>query len=109
MNLFESVKSAVSNVLSNKMRSLLTMLGIIIGVGSVIIITSIGEGSTQSINAQFDSMGTGNLTVTLSSDVQIRDADQLTVADADLIETLEGVKYSSPVFSVSCRNYRRYK
>lgn len=101
MNLFESVKSAISNVLSNKMRSLLTMLGIIIGVGSVIIITSIGEGSTQSINAQFDSMGTGNLTVTLSSDVQIRDADQLTLADADLIETLEQVKYSSPVFSVS--------
>ena len=99
MNILESVKSAISNVASNKMRSLLTMLGIIIGVASVIVISSIGEGSTQQINEQFDSMGTGNLTVSLSGGSDIRDADQMTMADVDLIMAMNGVKYVSPVYS----------
>jgi len=99
MNILESVKSSISNVWSNKMRSLLTMLGIIIGVASVIVISSIGEGSTQQINEQFDSMGTGNLTVSLSSGAEIRNADQMTMADVDVIAALDGVKYVSPVYS----------
>ena len=99
MNILESVKSSISNVLSNKMRSLLTMLGIIIGVASVIVISSIGEGSTQQINEQFDSMGTGNLTVSLSGGGEIRDADQMTLADVDLIMAMDGVKYASPIYS----------
>lgn len=44
MNLIESIKSAFRSVLSNKMRTFLTMLGIIIGISSVIMITSIGQG-----------------------------------------------------------------
>ena len=44
---FENIKEAIISILSNKMRSLLTMLGIIIGISSVIIITTIG-GSIQS-------------------------------------------------------------
>ena len=43
---FENIKEAIISILSNKMRSLLTMLGIIIGISSVIIITTIG-GSIQ--------------------------------------------------------------
>lgn len=39
---FENIKEAIISILSNKMRSLLTMLGIIIGISSVIIITTIG-------------------------------------------------------------------
>jgi putative ABC transport system permease protein len=106
MNLYESIKSAVSNVLSNKMRSMLTMLGIIIGVASVIIITSIGEGSTQEINEQFDSMGTGNLNVSLSSDDEVLDSDQMTLDDVDIIMSLPGVKYASPVYSASSQDVK---
>ena len=50
MNLYENLKSALVNVLSNKMRTILTMLGIIIGIASVIAITSVGNGSQQELS-----------------------------------------------------------
>ncbi len=55
-------RSAVEALLSNPMRSLLTMLGIIIGVASVMIMMSIGEGARAQIEAQISSVGTNMLT-----------------------------------------------
>ena len=49
MNIFESIFSAISSVYNHKMRSALTMLGIIIGIGSVIMITSVGDGVKATI------------------------------------------------------------
>jgi len=99
MNILESVQSAIANVFANKMRALLTMLGIIIGVGSVITITSIGTGSTAQIEEQFESMGIGNLTVQLTSAREALNADQLTLSDVDLLGGIEEVKYISPVYN----------
>ena len=48
----ESIKLAISSLLSNKMRALLTMLGIIVGISSVIAIVSLGEGGKQEILGQ---------------------------------------------------------
>ncbi len=57
MNFTQSFKLAVKSLMTSKMRSLLTMLGIIIGVAAVIIITSLGNGMQNYMNDQFEEMG----------------------------------------------------
>ena len=57
MNFGQSFKLAIKSLLTSKMRSLLTMLGIIIGVAAVIIITSLGNGMQNYMNDQFEQMG----------------------------------------------------
>ena len=64
MNLSESIRVALSSLAANKMRSALTMLGMIIGVGAVIALMSIGRGAQASITNQIKSMGTNLLFVT---------------------------------------------
>lgn len=63
MNLSETLHSAVSSVLSNKLRSFLTMLGVIIGVAAVVAMISLGEGTTQQIVGQIGSLGSNQVTV----------------------------------------------
>ena len=58
----ESFKMAVSNIRTSKMRSFLTMLGIIIGVAAVIVIVGMGNGMEIYMTEQFESMGTNTLT-----------------------------------------------
>ena len=57
MNISQSFRLAVKSLATSKMRALLTMLGIIIGVAAVIIITSLGNGMQNYMNDQFESMG----------------------------------------------------
>ena len=57
MNFTQSFRLAVKSLLASKMRALLTMLGIIIGVAAVIIITSLGNGMQNYMNRQFDQLG----------------------------------------------------
>lgn len=66
MNLLENVSLAISGLLSNKMRALLTMLGIIIGIGSVIAITSIGDSMTSSVSESLESLGVNNIAIQVS-------------------------------------------
>ncbi|MCL6431120.1 MAG: ABC transporter permease [Anaerolineae bacterium] len=63
MNLRESCKTALRSLRGNKVRSALTMLGIIIGVGAVVALMSIGQGVQASIVSQIQSMGTNLLFV----------------------------------------------
>lgn len=63
MNLLENIRLAVAGLLANKMRALLTMLGIIIGIGSVIAITSVGEAMTNVVSSEMESMGVNNIGV----------------------------------------------
>ena len=65
MNFLESFKMALSNIRTSKMRSFLTMLGIIIGVASVIVIVGLGNGMEIYMTDQFESMGTNSLSVTI--------------------------------------------
>src|SRR5690348_8576386 len=67
MNLVESFKIALTSLASNKMRSLLTMLGIIIGVGAVIALQSIGEGVVASSMARLTANGTNLITISPGS------------------------------------------
>ncbi len=57
------IRIALRSILKNRMRTLLTMLGIIIGVGAVISMVSIGQGAQHKIQSQIESMGTNLLTI----------------------------------------------
>jgi putative ABC transport system permease protein len=64
MNIWESVRIALRGLSSNKMRAFLTMLGIIIGVGAVIALLSVGQGVQASVTSQITSTGSNLITVT---------------------------------------------
>ena len=66
MNLFETFKLALRNIAGSKMRSFLTMLGIIIGVGAVIVIVGLGNGMANYIKDSFADIGTNMLQVQIS-------------------------------------------
>lgn len=67
MLIWENIKIACKALFSNKLRALLTMLGIIIGIGSVIAIMTVSESLTTSISKSFQEMGANNVTVGLSA------------------------------------------
>ena len=86
--IFEYIKMAFFNILSNKVRSLLTMLGIIIGISSVILIISLGNGAKNMITGQLDSIGNGQVAVA-SMDASY----PITMEDLEYIkETMEEVQ-----------------
>lgn len=66
--IYQSIKMAWKSIISNKMRSFLTMLGIIIGVVSLVVLVSIVNGATGSITDTISSLGKDMLTVTISDD-----------------------------------------
>src|SRR5690242_19350598 len=63
MNIIESFRVAMRGLTNNKMRTALTMLGIIIGVGVVILVVAIGEGASKRVTDTVNSLGTNLLTV----------------------------------------------
>ena len=63
MNFAQSFKLALKSLKTSKMRAFLTMLGIIIGVGAVIVILSLGNGMTNMMNSQFEKMGSNLIQV----------------------------------------------
>ena len=65
MLLIDTFILALKNIWSNKMRTILTMLGIIIGVTAVIVIVGLGNGMTQSVRDSFSSMGINSMTVSI--------------------------------------------
>jgi putative ABC transport system permease protein len=88
MNLFESFRVAWIALVSNKMRALLTMLGIIIGVGTVIGTLAIGNGYSNFIESEFGKLGIGRLTISPQLDPAAGDealTPRLTAADADAL------------------------
>lgn len=98
MNIIESVKMAFSSLLAHKMRSILTMLGIIIGVGSVIAVVAIGQGGEAVLKSMFT--GESNTTELMytpsdeevEADPSILFEDAFTQADIDLIEDIPEVE-----------------
>ncbi|OKQ00182.1 ABC transporter permease [Paenibacillus sp. P46E] len=96
MMLFQSMKMAIKSILSSKIRAFLTMLGIIIGVSSVIALVSIGQGTTSQITESLNSLGTNQLTVNITG----RGATtSLTYEEALALGDIEGVDGVSPVIS----------
>jgi putative ABC transport system permease protein len=89
-----SISMAWKSIKGNKVRAFLTMLGIIIGVSSVIVMVAIGQGSTQEVQSQIGSLGKDVLTVSITgSDVTFKEDD------AKELETVNGVEDTAPTVS----------
>lgn len=68
MNIAGILKVAFKNIKNNKLRSVLTMLGLIIGIASVIVLVGIGSGATDDVTNQVQSLGTDILTINITSE-----------------------------------------
>ena len=93
MNLVETFQMAVQNILGSKMRTFLTMLGIIIGVCAVIVIVGLGNGMRGYIEESFADMGTDSLTVMIvgrgsSRSVSEEEMYQMVEDNSDLLKQI---------------------
>src|SRR3989338_5489979 len=93
MNFKESLLTSLSALLSNKLRSLLTMLGIIIGVAAVITMIAIGEGSQQAVMERIQALGSNLLFISPGAQrgggatvIQTGTSQRLKLSDAEAIE-----------------------
>ncbi|MHA6761666.1 ABC transporter permease [Streptacidiphilus sp. PAMC 29251] len=88
MNPFQTLRFALAGLAANKVRSMLTMLGVLIGVAAVILLLAVGNGSSQAVKASISSLGTDSLTITSgtgSSSSTATSTKPLTVADAQAL------------------------
>jgi len=93
MNFGQGMKMAFKSILSNKLRSLLTMLGIIIGVAAVIALVAVGQGATKQVTEQVQGLGTNLLTVNI---LGRGNTSTLTYDQATALGELDGVEYAAP-------------
>ena len=96
--LWEYIKMAVSNIRMNRGRSFLTMLGIIIGVSSVILIMSIGNGAKAEMEEELTSVAGGQVYISVNSNLE-SDTPVITEEDRDALRELEHVKGASSVMN----------
>jgi len=85
MNIWESLRTSLSAIGSNKMRSILTMLGIIIGVGAVIALSSVGAGVETMVSDTISDIGSNLIYIQASTPEDATSPAQLTMADAETI------------------------
>ncbi len=99
MKFLELIKIAFSSLWSSKTRTALSMLGIIIGISSVIVIIGFSEGQTQAIEEEFASSGANRLSVSITSNVSR--SDLFTVEDTSMIQKAysDRVSLVSPVIN----------
>ncbi|OGX24579.1 MAG: MacB family efflux pump subunit [Omnitrophica WOR_2 bacterium GWF2_38_59] len=99
----DHIRQSVHAILSNRMRSLLSMLGILIGVAAVIAMLAIGQGAQASIKQKLSSLGTNRLTVRPGASksgavmMETGSTTRFTIEDTTAMERLTGVKYVSPI------------
>lgn len=86
MNFLESIKTALNAIWINKMRSLLTMLGIIIGISSVIAVVALGNGSEKAIEKEFEAFGVKRVIIYMNWREDILSRDIFTHDDVDAID-----------------------
>ena len=87
---------AIKNITANKGRSFLTMLGIIIGISSVIMVMAVGDGTANAMNAEVQDLGTGQINVYCSDDA-VNTEEWMTPEDITALkEKIEGVEGATP-------------
>ncbi len=94
MNIKSVTKMAFQSILSNKMRTFLTMLGIIIGVFAVVVLISIGQGATSGVTESISSMGSNIISVNV-----FNRRNSIDFSDVNDFEKIEGVLKVTPVYS----------
>ena len=109
--IFETFRQAIQNVWSNKLRTFLTMLGIIIGVMAVIVIVGLGNGMTKSMRDSFSALGTNTLSIQVwgygSRTVTVEDVYAIGTKNPDLIRSISPqIDFSSNTPKVGTTTYR---
>ncbi len=100
----EAFKMSIQAILAHKLRSLLTMLGIIIGIASVVSVVALGQGSQERILENISSMGTNTINIypgTGFGDLRSGRVRTLTVSDSDLLARQSYLDSSTPSTSTS--------
>lgn len=101
MNYIEIIKLAFDNLISHKFRSILTMIGIIVGISSVVLISSLGAGFQSSILSDAEVVTKNLLEINFDKKYQVsndkKSVDFLTDYDLENIKKLNGVKNVAPV------------
>ena len=105
MDFFELLKLSVSNLFSYKVRSFLTMLGIIIGISAVIMMSSLGAGVKENITGDLNKLGVSNFEVSIdtSPGQTYKSQDLLTLKDIKELKNIEGVEAVTPTSSTFAR------
>jgi len=101
MLFIENIKMAIDSIFSNVLRSILTMLGIIIGVAAVITILAVGNGATEVITNTFADVGA--TTVTLSADDSENEVsgEAITIEDLNVLrDSIDDINYISPMVRI---------
>jgi putative ABC transport system permease protein len=107
MRFGDLLRLAFGRLSTGKMRTALTMLGVIIGVASVVALVSVGQGATKGISDRLQSLGTNLLTVSpgfsrgSATRGSFGSATTLTIDDATAIAGLDGVQYVAPELTTS--------
>lgn len=108
MNILRTAKLSIRGMLANKLRTMLSSLGIIIGVFSVVVLLAIGEGAQKSILSNIEALGTNLLTITPGSQNQSNvrsfggsNRNIFTMDHSNLIATLSWVTAVAPAIQTS--------
>ena len=102
--LVESFKMATSAIMAHKLRALLTMLGIVIGIASVISVVALGRGTQQQVLSNINSLGTNTMTIMNGTGFGDRRANltkNLTISDAELLNKQGFVDSTTPSSNLS--------
>ncbi|RKO65405.1 macrolide ABC transporter permease/ATP-binding protein MacB [Campylobacter sp. P255] len=94
--LFESLKMSIASIIAHKLRSLLTMLGIIIGIASVVCVVALGLGAQERILASINSIGTNTIEIVSGRDLGDIRSGRTTLNLSDL-KTLDSLPYLEAV------------
>lgn len=107
MMLWQTIRTALAALLSNKLRTSLTMLGIVIGVAAVVAMLSLGEATRVDIQSSISSMGANNLSVRpgqrRQGPVRSGTVDTLEVGDAAALAGIRGVTGVAPISAASAQ------
>jgi len=105
VNIFLNIKEAMQSLSANKMRSLLTILGIVIGVSSVIALLSLGESAGASITGEIESIGTNVIYILRgNNNEEVSNPSYLTLRDSQTLASstrTSEIAYVAPVFTGS--------
>ncbi len=106
----DSLRFAWGSIAAHRLRSALTMLGIVIGIASVILLTSLGEGTRLAILSEFTQFGTnlmavrrGRIQTTGVPGALVATVRKLTIEDGEALRRVEGVEDVVPIFTGTAR------
>ena len=94
----ESVRMAMQSIRERKLRSALTVTGIVIGIAAIVSMISIGDGTNKYIQEQFEQLGANNIIISsISFQAAPMGGEQLTESDVDLVKSIRGVEKAIPM------------